>query len=159
MDSGIKVEAATVQQIQDLEQKRTYEFLIMQIAVPEGKSKPAVVTKEILNKQQCLDEVEAAGVELQKGETASWYCFRTRLEKYDICYGACFIDYKTGDGRDGGKLMFITWNTDNAKMAEKMKYSSTKVLNKFNSGPTKHQAADKDDVTYLEIVERKLNRK
>lgn len=160
MDSGIKVDSCCLKHIEDLE-KRKYEFMIMQIAIPEGKSnKPCVVTKEILaTKEECQKEVEADGVTLTKDETPTWYCFRKRLEKYDIAYGACYCDYKTNDGRESSKLVFITYNTDGAKMAEKMKYSSTKIYPKFPSGPTKHQAADKDDITYLEIVEQVIRRK
>ena len=44
-------------------------------------------------------------------------------------------------------------------MKDKMKYASTKVMNKFGITPVKVQAGKKDDISFLEIVEEKLNRK
>jgi len=161
VDSGIKVGTETAADIAALEKKKK-AFLIMQIGKPEGSKIDKVLTKLALTKEEVADAMQAgeftfndAQVKLtQKGdETDVWCVFRSCLATLPIAYGSCFVDYKTKDGRDSDKLVYIIWNTDNAGVKDKMVYSSTKVMNKFSSTPVKHQASDADDITYAEICD------
>jgi len=163
VDSGIKVDTATCADISALE-KRAKAFLIMQIGKPEGGKVEKVLTKVALTTEEVTAAVEANQVSVngnmvtlpkrdeKNGETDVWWVFRTCIATFPIAYGSCFVEYKTKDGRDTDKLVYVTWNPDNAAVKDKMKYSSTKVLNKFTSTPTKHQASDTDDITYSEIT-------
>merc|ERR1712013_60423 len=93
-------------------------------------------------------------------ESPTWCVFRTRLATYKCAYGAAFVKYRIEkDNRDVSKLMFAIWLSDETTMKDKMKYASTKVMNKFGITPVKVQAGKKDDISFLEIVEEKLNRK
>jgi len=153
VDSGIKVDTECARIIGLLE-KREFAFMIMRIQKPEGSSTDKVMCVENLTVDECKEEVEKDSVQLKGDETAGWYCFRTHLAKYDIAYGAAFVEYKSADGRATDKLVYVMWNTDDAKMKQKMVYSSTKVLNKFKTGVVKHQASDSSDTTYNEILAR-----
>jgi len=150
VDSGIKVDPDTAKIIGQLE-KREFGFVIMRIVKPEGSRTPSVQHVDHLTADECKAEVEKDGVTLKGDETPTWYAFRSRLAKHDIAYGACFVEFTSGDGRPTDKLVYVYWNTDNAKMKDKMVYSSTKVLNKFTTGVVKHQASDPSDITYDEI--------
>jgi len=167
VDSGIKVDSACCADISALE-KRALAFVIMQIGKPEGGKIEKVLTKFKLTTDE-VKEVVAAGsvtvgdktVEVKKEskpdannpESDTWCVFRQVIQTFPIAYGSCFVDYKTKDGRDSDKLVYVTWNPDNAGVKDKMKYSSTKVLNKFSSTPLKHQASDSDDITFKEITD------
>merc|ERR1719348_1003105 len=85
-------------------------------------------------------------------ETDKWCVFRSALAAFPIAYGSCFVEFLSKDNRETDKLIYVTWNPDTAPIKDKMKYSSTKVLNKFSSTPTKHQASDPDDISYTEIL-------
>lgn len=159
VDSGIKVDTATCADIAALEKKKK-AFVIMQIAKPEGAKVEKVVTKLALTNEEVADAIAAGSYTIndqtvtfdKKGaETDVWCVFRKCIATFPIAYGSCFVEYKTKDGRDSDKLVYITWNPDGASVKDKMKYSSTKVMNKFSSTPLKHQASDPDDITYAEI--------
>jgi len=159
VDSGIKVDAGCCADIAALEKKKK-AFVIMQIGKPEGSKVQKVITKLALTSEEVTAAVAAGEitvndqtVKLTKAanETDVWLVFRSCLLTFPIAYGSCFVDYKTKDGRDSDKLVYVLWNTDAAGVKDKMVYSSTKVMNKFSSTPLKHQAADKDDITYAEI--------
>jgi len=162
VDSGIKVDQAACADIGLLEKKQK-AFLILQIAKPEGSKVEKVITKLAMTLDEVNKAMEAGTVEVngqtkeltlnsKTDETPTWCVFRTCLATFPIAYASCFVDYKTKDGRDSDKLVFVTWNPDNAGVKQKMVYSSTKVMNKFSSTPLKHQASDADDITYAEIV-------
>jgi len=161
VDSGIKVSTDTAADIAALEKKKK-AFVIMQIGKPEGSKIDKVLTKLALTTDEVAEAMgkgeftfNDAQVKLQKkgDETDVWCVFRSCLATLPIAYGSCFVDYKTKDGRDSDKLVYIIWNTDNAGVKDKMVYSSTKVMNKFSSTPVKHQASDTDDITYAEICD------
>jgi len=162
VDSGIKVDQAACADISALE-KRQKAFLILQIAKPEGSKVEKVITKLAMTNEEVTAAIQAGSYEVngktvtltknvKTDETDVWCVFRSCLATYPIAYASCFVDYKTKDGRDSDKLVFVTWNPDNAGVKQKMVYSSTKVMNKFSSTPLKHQASDEDDITYAEIV-------
>lgn len=161
VDSGIKVETACCADIAALE-KRERAFVIMQIAKPEGVKVEKVVTKMAMTNAQVAEAMAAGEVTLgeaaplkltKKGEESDTWCvFRTCIATFPIAYGSCFVDFTTKDGRPTDKLVYVQWNPDSAPIKEKMKYSSTKVLNKFTSTPQKHQANEADDVSYTEIL-------
>jgi len=159
VDSGIKVDAGCCADIAALEKKKK-AFVIMQIGQPEGSKVQKVLTKFALTSEEVAEAVTAGEVTANgqtvkltraANETDVWLVFRSALVTFPIAYGSCFVDYKTKDGRDSDKLVYVLWNTDAAGVKDKMVYSSTKVMNKFSSTPLKHQAADKDDITYAEI--------
>jgi hypothetical protein len=162
VDSGIKVETQCCADIAALEARKR-AFIIMQIGKPEGSKIEKVLTKF----QMTNEEVEAAmaagevtcgeaTLKLEKNvkieESDKWCVFRTCIVTFPIAYGACYVEFNSKDGRPTDKLAYIQWNPDAASIKDKMKYSSTKVLNKFTSSPQKHQANDKDDVSYTDIV-------
>jgi len=161
VDSGIKVDTATCADIAALE-KRAKAFVIMQIGKPEGAKMEKVLTKFTMTNEEVAAAIAAGEVTVndstlkltkneKNGETDVWCVFRTCIVTYSIAYGSCFVEYKTKDGRDSDKLVYVTWNPDAASVKDKMKYSSTKVMNKFSSTPVKHQASDSDDMSYAEI--------
>jgi len=161
VDSGIKVDASACADIAALEKKKK-AFVILQIAKPEGSKVEKVITKFTLTDEEvaaamaagevtCNDQQVKLTLDEKNGETPVWCVFRSCLLTFNIAYGSCMVEYKTKDGRDSDKLVYVTWNPDTAGIKDKMKYSSTKVMNKFSSTPLKHQAADKDDITYAEI--------
>ena len=121
-----------------------------------------VVFKEGLSKIECEEKVKSdpETFRLCGEESATWCVFRTRLATYTCAYGSSLIRYRVEkDSRDVDKLMFAIWMSDLATTKDKMKYSSTKVMNKFGITPVKVQAGDKDDISYLEIVKEKFSRK
>jgi len=161
VDSGIKVCAEACTDIGLLEKKKK-AFIIMQIGQPEGAKQQKVLTKMCMTNEEveaamaagevtCNDQQVKLTLDEKNGETPVWCVFRSCLLTFNIAYGSCMVEYKTKDGRDSDKLVYVTWNPDTAGIKDKMKYSSTKVINKFSSTPLKHQAADKDDITYAEI--------
>jgi len=163
VDSGIKVETQCCSDIAELEKKKL-AFIIMQIGKPEGSKVQKVLTKLKMTNEEVAAAVAAGQVtfndqtvkldkDTKNSETDAWCVFRSTIATLPIAYGSCFVDFKTKDGRDSDKLVYIIYNTDNAGVKDKMVYSSTKVMNKFSSTPLKHQAADTDDITYKEIVE------
>jgi len=161
VDSGIKVDTATCADIAALE-KRNKAFVIMQIGVPEGGKVEKVLTKLALTNDEVAAAIAAGEITVndqtvkltkneKNGETDVWCVFRSCIVTFSIAYGSCFVDYTSKDGRNTDKLVYVTWNPDSATVKDKMKYSSTKVMNKFSSTPLKHQASDSDDVTFTEI--------
>jgi len=160
VDSGIKVDSATCADIAALE-KKNKAFLIMQIGKPEGGKVEKVLTTLAMTGDEVAAAVLAGEVAVgdktvkldrKNNETDTWLVFRTCLATMTIAYGSCFVDYDSKDGRPTDKLVYVTWNPDAATIKDKMKYSSTKVLNKFSSTPMKHQASDADDISFTEIV-------
>jgi len=163
VDSGIKVDTQTIEDINLLEARKK-AFIIMQITKPEGGKVDKVLTKFMLTNEECTAVVAAGSVDVngttvtlpkrdeKAGESDKWLVFRACLSTFSIAVGSCFVDYKSKDGRDTDKLIYVTWNPDNANVKDKMKYSSTKIHNKFPSSPTKHQAADTDDITFAEVA-------
>lgn len=160
VDSGIKVDTACCADITALE-KRDKAFVILQIGKPEGGKVEKVLTKMAMTNAE-VDAAMAEGkvsvndqeVELKQkdGESNAWCVFRSCIVKFPIAYGSCLVDYSSKDGRPTDKLVYVTWNPDTAVIKDKMKYSSTKVLNKFSSTPLKHQASDTDEVSYKDIL-------
>jgi len=167
VDSGIKVDPATVTDIAALEKKKK-AFIIMQIGKPEGGKVEKVLTKLAMDNDEVAAAIAAGEVTVNgetvklgtklKNETDIWFVFRSAIVTFPMAYGSCFVDYKTKDGRDSDKLVFIVWNPDGATIKDKMKYSSTRVVNKFGSTPVNHQASDADEVSYAEI-EAVVNKK
>jgi len=162
VDSGIKVETQCCSDIAELEKKKL-AFIIMQIGKPEGGKVEKVLTKVKMTNDEVAAAVAAGEVTINdqtiklkidanNSETDAWCVFRTAIATFPIAYGSCFVDFTTKDGRPTDKLVYVQWNPDSAGIKDKMKYSSTKVMNKFSSTPTKHQANDNDDITYKEIV-------
>jgi len=163
VDSGIKVDTATCGDITALE-KRDRAFIIMQIGKPEGGKTDKVLTKFQLTSAEVADVVAKGSVNVngtevalpkrdeKAGETDAWLVFRAAIPTFPIAVGSCFVEFKTKDGRDTDKLIYVTWNPDSASVKDKMKYSSTKIHNKFTSSPTKHQAGDLDDITFAEVA-------
>jgi len=162
VDSGIKVCGEACADIALLEKKKK-AFIIMQIGKPEGAKVQKVITKMCMTNEE-VDAAMAAGeitvndktvtltLNTKQNETNAWCVFRSCLATFPIAYGSCIVDFKTKDGRDSDKLVFLTWNPDNATVKEKMCYSSTKVMNKFSSTPVKiNQASDTSDLEYAEI--------
>jgi len=163
VDSGIKVDGTCCTDISSELEKKKLAFIIMQIGKPEGGKVDKVLTKVKMTNEEVTAAVAAGEVtvggttlKLKKdaSETDTWCVFRTAIATFPIAYGSCFVDFTTKDGRPTDKLVYVQWNPDSAGIKDKMKYSSTKVLNKFSSTPMKHQAADADDITYKEIVDK-----
>jgi len=155
LDSGIKLHAETTPVIDDLEKKKL-GYLILVIKKLDDEKHDKVVVEAKKTKEECEEQVKNDGVALKGGETATWYCFRKHLESLDIAYGCGFLDYKSTDQRDVQKLVWVMWNTEAAKAKAKMTYSATKqqVVNKFKHVNLKHQAADVDDISYNELVDK-----
>jgi len=167
VDSGIKVDQDCAKAIASMEKKENI-ILIMQIGKIGGKGAEKVLTRVALTPAQVKEAFAAKSytyketpesdekvITIKPDEKAeepeTWCVFRHILAQFPIAYGAAFLDYQTKDGRPTDKLMYVTWNPDSAGVKDKMKYSSTKVLNKFTSTPLKHQASDADDITFKEI--------
>lgn len=156
MDSGIKLAPETLKDIEDLESKKL-AFLIMKIGKLEGARHETVNVIEKVLKTEAEEEFAAAkeaGAKMDADERASWYAFRTHLLKHDIAYGAGFIEYKSKDGCERQKLVYVYFNrNDEAPMKQGMVYSSTKVYTKIKSMDKNIQASAPDDVTWNAIAE------
>ena len=129
-------------------------FVILTINKPSGK-KEVVEVMVKMTKEEC--EAEASDATFQGDEDAIWYCFRNKLVEYPMAYGACYLSYKiTTDSvdRTGSKIIWVTWNPEDAKPLMKMKYSSTDVTG-VNGQMVKVQAGEKGEVTHSEIVKDK----
>jgi len=156
IDSGIKMHPDSITIMEELTgTKKILGYLILTIKKPDNEKHDMVVVAAKRTRAECEQEVKDQDAPLKDGESAVWYCFRKALEGFDIAYGGAFFDYESTDKRQVQKLVWVTWNPDDAKPKDKMKYSSTNVFKKYSSSfNLKHQAADSDDVTYKEIGDK-----
>lgn len=138
VDSGIKVADECRDKIQALE-KGNLGGMICVIKPPEGQKKDAVVVVE----------------EWAKSENVSWEDFGKRCMAHPMCFGLSFLHWTTKEGRSVDKLVFVFWNGDNAKIGDRMKYSSTKdqLKKSIKSINNIIQASDEDEFDYKNIVE------
>jgi len=156
MDSGIKLHADTLKEIEELEAKKL-AFIILNIGKKEGGRHDTVNVIENVPRSVAEEEFAAAkeaGAKIEDDERAAWYCFRNHLVKYDIAFGAGFLEYKSKDGCERCKLVYIYFNrNDSAPMKQAMVYSSTKVYTKIKSMDKNIQASTPDDITFKAIAE------
>jgi len=156
MDSGIKLGTQTTKDIEELEAKKL-AFLIMKISKLEGARHETVNPVEKMTKAEAEEEFAAAkeaGAKIPEEEHASWYAFRNHLVKYDIAFGAAFLEYRSRDGGQRSKLVYVYFNRDDkAPMKQAMVYSSTKVYTKIPSMDKNIQASTADDITWKELAE------
>jgi len=155
MDSGIKLAPETVKDIEELEAKKL-AFMIMNIGKKEGARHETVNVIQKVYKEEAEEEFAAAkeaGAKIEDGEHAAWYAFRTNLMKHDIAFGAGFLEYKSKDGCERTKLVYVYFNrNDSAPMKQAMVYSSTKVYTKIPSMDKNIQASAADDISWSAIA-------
>lgn len=155
--AGITIQPEAMEMIGRLQNDDAdLEFIILQISKDADDGQEYVVVRESMVILECKKECEETGGEEQRPTRTGWSIFHQRLCKYTIAYGIAYIRWKTKEGVDHNKLIYVQWNTDSAKMDEKMKYSSTKRVSNIIPGVVKHQASDKDDITYKEVLEDKM---
>jgi len=161
MDSGIKLSPDALAAVQEMESTSKtatkLAFVIFRIGCLEGKKNETVNVAERVEVSQAEEEFAAAkeaGAKMADEEHASWYTFRTHIMEYDICHGAAFLEYRSKDGCERKKLVFVYFNrNDKASSKLNMIYSSTKLFEKFTSGATKIQASEADDLSFKEIAD------
>jgi len=156
MDSGIKISPQATKDIEELEAKKL-AFIIFQISKLEGARHETVNTVKKVYKSEAEEDfakAKEAGANIPEEEHASWYGFRTHLLKYDIAFGAGFIEYMSRDGCQRSKLVYVYFNkNDGAPMKQAMVYSSTKVYTKIPSMDKNIQASAPDDITWKAIAD------
>jgi len=108
VDSGIRVEQSCTEIAQKLETKKL-EGMICRIK------------KNDANKQAVMCEKS-----WDKDAGYTWETFAKECMEYDIAYGVSFIRWTSKDNCPREKLVFVYWNSDDAKTKDKMTYSSTK---------------------------------
>lgn len=137
VDSGIRVEQSCVQLAQQLETKKL-EGMICRIK------------KNDAGKQAVMCELSWS-----KDDGYTWEKFAEKVMGYDIAYGVSYIRYNDKDNCPREKLVFIYWNSDNAKTKDKMTYSSTKesLRKAMSTASQPIQASDKDEFEYKLIVD------
>lgn len=83
--------------------------------------------------------------------------YSTVLEKHENepRYILLDFDYKTHDGRDTDKLIFVTWNPDSTTVRKKMLYSSTKLATTqaFEGIAKEVTATDASELDHEHILE------
>ncbi|KNC81177.1 cofilin [Sphaeroforma arctica JP610] len=88
--------------------------------------------------------------------TATWDDFIGDLPENDCRYGVFDFDYKTKDGGQRNKLIFVVWAPDTAKIKKKMLVASSKdaVRKKLVGINTEIQATDADETEYDEVLSK-----
>jgi len=81
--------------------------------------------------------------------------FLAKLSKDEPCYAAFDFEYDSDDVKRG-KLVFISWIPDTAKVKPKMIYAGTKdaLKQKIEGGLVEVQATDASEVTYDAILQK-----
>lgn len=143
VDSGIR----THQECQLLAQKletRALDGMICEIQPNEDKKDHVI----------CVKHWDKSAHD-DKTDEKRWEEFAKECMEKDICYGISYINWKSKEGRDCNKLVFVFWNGDDAKTKMKMKYSSTKncLKNAVKSISLIIQACDEEEFSYKSIVD------
>lgn len=85
-----------------------------------------------------------------------WKMFSDACQELPICYGCHYISFKTKEGISARKLVFMYWCTEDAKVNDKMVYSSSKdtLTKKVKSINIKLQGDSADELSYKEIAKQ-----
>ena len=80
----------------------------------------------------------------QSAKDATWDDFVGEIDENKCCWAVFDLEYKTPDGRDTDKILFISWVPDTAPVREKMMYagSSEALKGSFVGIGTSLQATD-----------------
>lgn len=152
VDSGIKCHGDCTAVFCELE-KKNLDYIIMKIEKNNGVDK--VVVRKKAEKGSC---VAAVGGPDKDGVPAIWSEFSREMceDKEGIAYGCAYISYPTKDGRTTDKLIFVFWCLEDARIAPKMTYSSTKLptSRKIKSVSETIHCADKDEISYKEVLKQ-----
>jgi hypothetical protein len=148
VDSGIKCCNSCTPIFADLDSKKL-EYVICQI---NDKQKVAVIDQSQAGE---TDKLYADQSITPAAHTpALWDRFSKKLMQLDQAFGICFVDYVTKDGRDQKKLVFVFWCSNNAKVKNKMTYSSTKMscAKKMQTIDCQLQCDTPDDLDFKEVI-------
>ena len=148
VDSGVRVAAAAQEEYKNLQLKKKYHYLILKI---EGES---VVVDKVTTSDQpySYDKFiqDLKGIEDAKKNPEGH--IEPRIGILDYHYQL------PNNGGDRSKVVCVNWTNPKAKVALKMKYSSTinTVKNSLLGIHIHHQASDDSDLAESEILEKAL---
>ena len=129
--SGVTVSDQVITAYNELKTKKASRFLILVI---ENE-------KEVVIGENCTDRA------------ASWESFVAKLPSDAPCYAIFDYEWNTPDGKRD-KILFISWNPDNAKIKQKMLYASTKggVTQSLQGGYQEIAASDDGDLSVENLM-------
>ena len=101
------------------------------------------------------DDLSSVVLETTSSE-ASWESFTSALPQNSCRYVVYDFDFKSDDGRDMSKILFIVWAPDSAKIKEKMLITSSKdaVKKKLVGIGKEVQATDASEVDKQAILDQ-----
>ena len=129
--SVVTVSDQVITAYNELKTKKTSRYLILVIQDE----------KEVVVGENCTDR------------GASWESFVAKLPKDAPVYAVFDYEWSTADGKRD-KILFISWNPDNAKIKQKMLYASTKggVSQSLQGGYQEIAASDEGDLSVENIM-------
>merc|ERR1740120_239097 len=106
------------------------------------------VTFKIENSKQIVVDAEGA-------VDKTWEDFKGALPDTEPRYALVEFEYKTGDGREQSKLVFVFWSPDDGcTVKQKMLYASSKdaIKKKLTGVMKERQANDKEDLKQEDVA-------
>merc|ERR1711862_143693 len=138
MSSGVAVSDEVVTKYQELKLGHQHRFIFFKLT--DG-------LKEVVFEKACPPKSDFAE-------------FVASLPASDCRYAVYDFEYKAEDGGDRGKIVFVLWCPDTAKIKSKMIYTSSKdaIRKKLVGIGTEIQATDKAEIAYEAVLEKVLRK-
>lgn len=137
MSSGVAVQQAVSDRFQEIKLKHCYRYMLCKLTDD---------LKEICV-EKCADK-NASYDEFLRDMQAARSAGECRYAVYDA-------EYTTSNGQQRNKLVFILWAPEDAKLKQKMVYTSSKdAIKKKVEGIAKEiQATDNDEISWEHVLE------
>ena len=129
--SGIPASDECIAAFENLKTKKTHRYLIFTI-----KDNKEIVVADVGAREETYEN------------------FLAKIEKETPCYSIFDFEYDSDDGGKRGKLVFLCWIPDVAKVKAKMIYASTKdnLKRKIEGGLVEVQATDASELCYEAVL-------
>jgi len=150
MDTGIGLSMDVSDEIRAVEKIRSKTLMLtMIIAKPRGSRYDKVILEEDqfqLKVDKSVSEIENTknAVKTLRKELANKDATNYAKPKYITMSFHSILP----NGYESSKLLYICWVPDYVRMGDKMKFSSTKLINKFSSGPIIVYAGTLGEIDY-----------
>jgi hypothetical protein len=137
MSSGVRVHQDVVDKFQDLKLRHCYRYISFHL-------NPEMTEIQV---EKCADK------------SASYDEFLNDMKRArdngECRYAVYDAEYLTDNGQQRNKLVFILWSPEDAKLKQKMVYTSSKdAIKKKVDGIAKEiQATDNDEISWEHILE------
>ena len=128
--SGVGVDDECIIAFNELKSKKAFRYLIF-----------AIVDNSIIK------------IKKRGSRDASYDEFRAELAPTDPCYAVYDFEFESEEGKRG-RLCFVSWIPDVAKVKPKMVYASSKdsLKTKIEGGIVEIQATDASEITYDAVL-------